>query len=151
MTRPMSKLEQRATHVVGKTLGGLHTRLYRMSGGRIGSHFVHGAPVMLLTTRGRKTGLSRTIPLLFLRDGEKLVAVASKAGYPSHPYWYLNLQAEPEVSVQIGSEARTMRAQTATAEQKARYWPRLCAIYPPYQHYQDRTDREIPVVIFRPV
>ena len=153
MTRPMSPIEQsalRALNVFSRTFGTVHTWLYQKTDGRIGSRFTGGAPVMLLTTRGRKSGLLRTSPLLYLRDGERIVVVASKAGSPSHPAWYLNLTADPEVQVQIGDEKRKMRADTATREQKSKYWPRLIAVYPPYQAYQARTDRDIPVVILRP-
>jgi deazaflavin-dependent oxidoreductase (nitroreductase family) len=146
----MSKLEQRATQMVGKTFGGMHVWLYRTSAGKLGGRF-SGAPVMLLTTRGRKSGEPRTTPLLYLRDGDKVVTVASKAGFPTHPAWYLNLQDHAEVEVQIGDERCKMRAETANAERRARYWQRLIALYPSYQSYQDRTEREIPVVVLRPV
>lgn len=150
MSRPMGSIELRALNVFSRTLGSVHAWLYQKTDGRIGSRFTGGAPVMLLTTCGRKSGLPRTSPLLYLRDGERIVTVASKGGSPSHPAWYLNLKAHPEVQVQIGDEKRTMRAETATREQKAKYWPRLIAVYPPYQAYQARTDRDIPVVILRP-
>jgi deazaflavin-dependent oxidoreductase (nitroreductase family) len=151
MSKPMSSIELRALSVLSKTFGSVHTWLYRKTDGRIGSRFTGGAPVMLLTTRGRKSGLPRTAPLLYLRDGERMVVVASAmGGAPGHPAWYLNLKADPEVQVQIGDEKRSMRAETATREQKAKYWPRLIAVYPPYQAYQARTDRDLPVVILRP-
>jgi F420H(2)-dependent quinone reductase len=150
MSKPMHLIEQRAVDVMTKTLGSLHAWLYQKTDGKIGSRFSGGAPVMLLTTRGRKTGLLRTTPLLYLRDGERLVTVASKGGHPNHPAWYLNLSSNPEVEIQIGDEKRTMRAETATREQKAKYWPRLIAVYPPYQAYQARTDRDIPVVVLTP-
>jgi deazaflavin-dependent oxidoreductase (nitroreductase family) len=150
MGKPMSKLEERAFRVVGPVFGGLHTWLYRVSDGNIGGRFAGGAPVLLLTTTGRRSGKPRTSPLLYVRDGEKLVVVASKGGAPTHPAWYLNLNANPEVEVQLGNERKKMRAETCTAEQKARYWQRLRAVYPGYQGYQDRTKRDIPVVILRP-
>ena len=151
MSKPMSTMEQRALSVFSKTLGSLHTWLYQKTDGKIGSRFTGGAPVMLLTTRGRKSGLPRTSPLLYLRDGERIVVVASKGGFPNHPAWYLNLKAHPEVEVQIGDLKQSMRADTATPAQKAKYWPRLIAVYPPYQEYQARTDRDIPVVVLRPI
>jgi deazaflavin-dependent oxidoreductase (nitroreductase family) len=150
MRRPIS-IEQRAIKVVARTLGSLHTWVYQKSDGRFGSQFTGGAPVMLLTTRGRKSGKPRTSPLLYMRDGERIITVASKGGAPNHPAWYLNLKDSPEVTVQIGNTQTAMRATTATPEQKAKYWPRLIAVYPPYQQYQARTDRDIPVVILRPV
>ena len=145
-----SPIEQRAFNVVSRTLGSLHTWVYRKSEGRIGSHFTGGAPVMLLTTRGRKSGKQRTSPLLYMRDGDRIITVASKGGSAKHPAWYLNLLQTPDVIVQIGNERISMRAGAATPEQKAKYWPRLIAVYPPYQSYQARTDRDIPVVILRP-
>jgi deazaflavin-dependent oxidoreductase (nitroreductase family) len=146
----MSSIELRALNVLSRTFGSVHVWLYQKTDGRIGSRFTGGAPVMLLTTRGRKSGLPRTSPLLYLRDGERMVTVASMGGSPNHPSWYLNLQADPDVQVQIGDEKRAMRAETATREQKAKYWQRLIAVYPPYQAYQARTDRDLPVVILRP-
>jgi F420H(2)-dependent quinone reductase len=145
-----SPIEQRALKVVTKTLGSLHAWVYQKSEGRIGSHFAGGAPVMLLTTLGRKSGKARTSPLLYMRDGDRIITVASKGGSSNHPAWYLNLQQTPEVTVQIGNERLSMRACTATTAQKAKYWPRLIAVYPPYQSYQARTDRDIPVVILKP-
>ena len=150
MSKPVSSIELRALNAISKTFGSVHAWLYQKTDGRIGSRFTGGAPVMLLTTRGRKSGLPRTSPLLYLRDGERMVVVASTGGLPNHPAWYLNLQADPEVQVQIGDEKRAMRAETATREQKAKYWQRLIAVYPPYQAYQARTDRDLPVVILRP-
>ncbi len=146
----MSRTQQRMMRVLAKLAGGFHVWLYRASDGRLGGSFPGGAPVLLLTTRGRKSGKPRTSPLLFVRDGDKLVVVASKGGAPSHPAWYLNLSANPEVEAQLGGERHKMLAQTASAEQKANYWPRLRAVYPGYRDYQDRTKRDIPVVILRP-
>jgi F420H(2)-dependent quinone reductase len=150
MSRPMSRLEQRAVRALTKTLGGMHAWLYKKSGGAMGGHVVGGAPIMLLTTIGRHSGRARTSPLIYLRDGEKFVIVASKGGFPTHPAWYLNLELHPEVEVQIGGQRQTMIAETASAEKKAIYWPRLRAVYPPYQDYQERTSRDIPVVVLRP-
>lgn len=151
MSRPMSWLEQRAVDALTKTVGGMHAWLYKKSGGAMGRHVVGGAPIMLLTTTGRHTGKQRTSPLIYLRDGEKFVIVAAKGGYPTHPAWYLNLSVHPEVEVQIGTERQKMIAQTVSAERKALYWPRLCAVYPPYQSCQARTERNIPVIVLRPL
>ncbi|UYP20904.1 nitroreductase family deazaflavin-dependent oxidoreductase [Rhodococcus sp. Z13] len=114
---------------------------------RVGSAFPWGIPVCLLTTTGRKTGRPRTAPLLFLEDGDKVVLVASQGGLPKHPLWFRNLQANPEVTVQIRSRVRTMRARVATDEERAVYWPRLTAMYPDFDNYQSWTDRVIPVVV----
>lgn len=126
---------------------------YRATGGRIGgkwrvgSAFPWGIPVCLLTTTGRKTGRPRTLPLLFLEDGERVVLVASQGGLPTHPLWFRNITANPEVTVQIRSRVRTMRARVATPEERAEYWPRLLALYPDFDKYQAWTDRTIPVVL----
>jgi F420H(2)-dependent quinone reductase len=127
-----------------------NTWVYRLSGGRIGGRFPRGAPVLLLTTIGRKSGQPRTAPLLYLEDGENLVIVASKGGMSQHPVWYLNLEANSDVEVEVGSERRRMRARRASDEEKAKLWPRLVAMYRDYDDYQARTDRNIPVVILAP-
>jgi deazaflavin-dependent oxidoreductase (nitroreductase family) len=123
---------------------------YRLSGGRLGGRFWGGAPVLLLTTVGRRSGAPRTAPLLYLPDGENLVVVASKGGMSHHPLWYKNLEANPRVEVEVGSERRTMVSRRATAAEKAALWPRLVAMYPEYESYQVRTERDIPVVILSP-
>jgi deazaflavin-dependent oxidoreductase (nitroreductase family) len=128
------------------SLSTFHTFLYRCSGGKLGGR-MFGAPVCLLTTTGRKSGQPRTLPLLYLRDGEKAVLVASKGGWPTHPLWYQNLLANPEVELQIGAQKHKMRAETASDAQRDVYWPQLTQMYKPYQSYQDSTDRKIPVVV----
>ena len=127
----------------------LHMFVYRVTGGRLGGRMV-GAPVLLLTTTGRKTGKQRTSPLLYLEDGENLVIVASNGGAPRHPTWWLNLRADPEASVEIGNRKLRVRAEEASPEEKERLWTRLVAMYGPYESYRRRTDRDIPVVILHP-
>ncbi len=100
--------------------------------------------------RDSKSGKPRTLPLLYLEDGDRVVLVASQGGMPRHPVWYLNLQANPDCEVQIGNTVRKMRARTASPEEKKELWPRLVAMYPSYDDYQKRTTREIPVVILEP-
>jgi deazaflavin-dependent oxidoreductase (nitroreductase family) len=124
---------------------------YRLTNGWLGGTFPGGAPVLLLTTIGRKTGQQRVAPLLYLEDGHDLVIVASKGGMSHHPLWYRNLQANPAVEVEIGSQKRPYRARTASREEKARLWPALVEMYASYDAYQDRTTRDIPVVILSPV
>jgi deazaflavin-dependent oxidoreductase (nitroreductase family) len=148
--RPFSAFEERLVDVGSKLMSRLNVWLWRVSGGRLGATFLYGAPVMLLTTTGRKTGQPRTTPLLYLRDGANLVVVASKGGSARHPAWYGNLLAEPAVEVEIGAERGRMRARAADPEERRRLWPRLAAMYPPYDGYQARTAREIPVVILEP-
>ena len=145
-----SPLQERLASPLIRALSAANTWVYRLSGGRIGGRFRGGAPVLLLTTVGRKSGQPRTAPLLYLEDGENLVIVASKGGMSHHPVWYLNLEANPDVKVQVGSERRRMRARRALDEEKAKLWPRLVAMYDDYDTYQGRTDRNIPVVILSP-
>jgi deazaflavin-dependent oxidoreductase (nitroreductase family) len=151
MSKPMSRLEQVAVQALVRTMGGVHAWIYRKSGGAMGGRVAGGAPIMLLTTTGRHSGKPRTTPLIYLRDGDKLIVVASKGGYPTHPAWYLNLKQNPQVEVQIGNERESMLAETATSDKKAQYWPRVRAVYPPYHDYQERTQRDIPVVVLRPL
>jgi deazaflavin-dependent oxidoreductase (nitroreductase family) len=127
-----------------------NTWAYRFSGGRLGGRFPGGAPVLLLTTVGRRSGRPRTAPLLYLSEGDDLVVVASKGGMSHHPLWYKNLEANPRVEVEIGTARRTMLARRATAAEKAALWPRLVTMYRDYDAYQARTERDIPVVILSP-
>jgi deazaflavin-dependent oxidoreductase (nitroreductase family) len=148
-TRPMPKGYQFVLESpLVKWKSRLDTLLYRASGGKLAGT-MQGAPVLLLTTRGRKSGQPRVTPLIFLEDGEQLAIVASKGGAAEHPLWYRNLQASPEVEVEQGSRRRRMIASTVDATERARLWPRLVGIYAPYADYQSWTDREIPVVVLR--
>ena len=106
---------------------------------------------LLLTTVGRKSGRVLTLPLIFGRSGADYVVVASKGGAPTHPAWYLNLQANPEVKVQVKAEKFTARAHTADAAERAALWPKMVEIYGPYAQYQTKTDRQIPVVLLKRV
>jgi deazaflavin-dependent oxidoreductase (nitroreductase family) len=132
-----------------RILGGLHTKLYGLSGGAVGGH-MGKAPVLLLTTTGRKTGKRRTNPLLYLEDGDDLVVVASKGGAPANPAWFLNLEADPDAVVQVKREQRRVRARRATPEERARLWPKVNEIWERYDSYQSKTTREIPLVILEP-
>lgn len=142
--------QERVANVVIRIMSALNVWVYRASGGRIGGRFLRGAPVLLLTTRGRKSGEPRVAPLLYLADGERVVIVASKGGMAKSPLWYGNLVAHPDCEVEIGPTRRAMRARTASAAEKAALWPRLVAMYRDYDDYQSRTDRDIPVVILEP-
>jgi proline iminopeptidase len=108
-------------------------------------------PTLLLTTVGRKSGTTLILPLIFGRSGPNYVVVASNGGAPAHPAWYLNLQAKPEVHVQVKADKFTALAHTADAEERAKLWPKMVEIYSPYAQYQTKTDRQIPVVILKPV
>ena len=129
--------------------GGLHNFLYRLSGGKIGGR-MGKAPVLLLTVRGRKTGKSRTTPLLYGRDGDNLVVIASVGGAPKHPAWYLNLQGQ-EAQVQVGRERRRVRARDAEGEERDRLWAQMVSVYSSYEAYQGKTERRIPVVVLESV
>jgi len=126
----------------------LHAAVYRATGGRIGGRMV-SSPVLLLVTTGRRTGEQRTTPLLYLQDGDDFAIVASNGGAPKHPFWWLNLQANPEAKVEIGGKKFRVRASEAVWEERRRLWERLVGMYPPYEDYQRRTDRTIPVVRLR--
>ncbi len=123
--------------------------IYRLSGGRIGGSFA-GTPVYLLITTGRKSGKERAQPLIFIEDGENLVAAASNFGHGHHPAWYLNLKADPNVAVEKRGERVPMVAEEAEGEERARLWARFVAVYAGYSVYETRTDRKIPVVVFKP-
>ncbi|TFV59947.1 nitroreductase family deazaflavin-dependent oxidoreductase [Mycobacterium sp. PS03-16] len=126
-----------------------NTLVYKVSGGRIGGSFGN-APVALLTTIGRKTGEPRVSPLIYLRDGDRVILVASRGGSDKHPMWYLNLRANPTVQIQIKDEVLTRTARLATDEERAGYWPQLTALYPSFADYRSWTDREIPIVVCEP-
>lgn len=102
--------------------------------------------MLLLTTKGRVTGEDHTVPLLYLRDGDRLVVVASYGGRPRHPAWYRNLLAEPSVRVQVDGSTMPMVARTASVEERSSWWPRIVEAYDDYSTYQSRTERQIPVV-----
>jgi len=126
-----------------------HIRRYVESDGADG-HDWRGVPTLLITTRGRASGLRRRSALIYGRDGDDYVLVASKGGAPNHPMWYLNLVAEPEVEIQVGAEILTATARTATGEERARLWATMTRIWPDYDEYQTRTARLIPVVVVSP-
>jgi len=123
-----------------------HVRQYVASDGRQG-HLRWGIPNLLITTRGRRTGKLRRTALVYGRDGDRYILVASNGGAPKHPLWYLNLVEHPDVTVQVGAESFAARARTATADEKATLWKVMVSILPAYQGYQDKAGREIPVVI----
>ena len=123
---------------------------YERTGGREGG-LLEGKPVVILTTRGRKTGRLRKSALMRVEHDGRYAVVASMGGAPKHPVWYLNLVADPKVTLQDGDQVFTMRARTATPEERRDWWPVATAAWPPYDGYQTKTDREIPLVLFDPV
>src|SRR5918992_1030808 len=142
-------LRRRVGHRAWHNFTRLHVLAYRASGGRIGRDF-RGAPVALVDHVGRKSGKRRTSPLIYGVDGDNIVIVASFGGARRDPVWWPNLKANPRTTVQIGPERREAVARQATPDEKARIWPRMVEIYPPYEDYQRRTERDIPVVLLEP-
>jgi deazaflavin-dependent oxidoreductase (nitroreductase family) len=128
----------------------IHTLVYRLSGGMVGHRAVGAPPTLLLEHVGAKSGTRRTAPLSYLQDGENLVLIASKGGHPRNPAWFHNLRAHPDVTVQVGSRRRSVHARVASPEERARLWPRVVAMFSGYEGYQQRTDREIPLVVLEP-
>ncbi|MET7865960.1 nitroreductase/quinone reductase family protein [Micromonospora taraxaci] len=123
-----------------------HIRRYVQTDGADGGTF-HGIPSLLLTTRGRRTGTLRRTALMYGRDGDNHLLVASNGGADKHPAWYLNLSADPTVGIQVDAERFAARARTATAEERVRLWPVMTKVFPTYARYQKGTEREIPLVI----
>jgi len=148
--RPWTPTEERLGTLAVRAMSAVNTWIFRASGGRLGSRFLRGAPVLLLTTTGAKSGIRRTTPLIYLADGPRVVLVASKGGMSHSPAWYHNLMANPECEVQIGARKTSMLARRAGTEDKTALWPKLVAIYRDYDDYQARTSRDIPVVILTP-
>jgi F420H(2)-dependent quinone reductase len=128
----------------------LHTVAYRLTGGLVGSRIPGLPPMLLLDHVGAKSGTKRTAPLVYLRDGEDMVIVASKGGSPRHPAWFHNLLANPVTTVQVGSNRLSVTARVATATERSRLWPKVVSLYRGYEQYQRRTGRQIPLVILEP-
>jgi len=130
-------------------IGEDHIRAYRDSGGEVG-YLWNGVPTLLLTVTGRRTGRELTSALIFGRDGDDYLVVASKGGWSDHPSWYLNLQANAAAKIQVRAEELGVVARTASATEKPRLWKIMTDIWPNYDVYQSRTDREIPIVVLTP-
>ena len=143
-------LDSPLTKVIIKWMSRGQTAHYKVSKGRVAGCFLEGAPVALVTTIGRKSGEPRVVPLLFLREGNRVVLVASQGGSDKHPLWYLNLKANPKVTVQIKDEVVNLTARDATEDERTEYWPKLTAFYKGFDDYQSWTDRVIPGVICDP-
>lgn len=133
-----------------RRLMGVHTHVYRLTNGVVGHHFPGAPPMLLLDHVGAKSGTKRTTPLVYVDDAPDVVLVASKGGHPRNPAWYHNLLANPDTTVQIGAARRAVRARVATPEERERLWPKAVATYSGYSGYQERTAREIPLVILEP-
>jgi deazaflavin-dependent oxidoreductase (nitroreductase family) len=154
-TKPEGLDGELARRVI-KGMASANVALYKLTRGRIGGTWRIGAgwknpvPICLVEHRGRRTGKLRTTPLVYLRDRDRVVVAASQAGRPQHPLWFRNLEADPDVTVQIRGDRMPMRARTAVGAERAELWPRLVALYGDYASYQSWTEREIPVVVLEP-
>jgi F420H(2)-dependent quinone reductase len=135
--------------VLRRAMGG-HTAVYRATNGMIGHKVPFGPPMLLLDHVGAKSGTKRTSPLVYVKDGDDVVIVASKGGNPKHPAWYHNLRAHPDTTIQVGSKRRAVHARVASAEEHKRLWPMAVEVYGGYAGYQERTERKIPLVILEP-
>lgn len=131
-----------------KLLSRLHTAVLRGSRGRLGTRLVNN-DMFLLTTTGRTTGQEHTVPLLYLADGDDLIVIASYGGRPDDPDWYRNLMSNSNATARVGSEQRTVRAETLSSDERSAWWPTIVAAYSDYATYQAQTERLIPVVRLR--
>ena len=147
---PFTPAQERIGRFAIKLINHANTWIYRLTNGAVGGRFLRGAPVCLLTVKGRKSGLPRTVALLYLEDGRDVIVVASLGGMSRNPLWYDNLMANPDVEVRIGGAMRAMRAERVSDEDKAALWPRLVAMYRDFDDYQGRTTRNIPVIRLSP-
>jgi deazaflavin-dependent oxidoreductase (nitroreductase family) len=126
-----------------------HVDRYVATGGEEG-HDWQGAKTLILTTTGRRSGEQRPTPLIYGRHGDDYLIVASRGGAPEHPAWYLNLQANPDVEIQVKADRLPVHARTASAAERAELWPIMAREWPDYDRYQTRTEREIPIVVLEP-
>ncbi len=144
-SRVSSGLGERGLRVVGK----LNVPLYRLSGGRLFGR-IGRAPVLLLTTTGRRSGQPRTAPVVYLRDGERLVVIGSNAGNRHEPAWSLNLRANPDAEIEVGGSRRLVRARVTQGDERADLWRRMNAQFAGFEDYEERTDRDIAVFVLEP-
>jgi deazaflavin-dependent oxidoreductase (nitroreductase family) len=134
----------------GVLYGQEHIDRYRATGGEEGHEWMPGVYALLLTTRGRTSGKPHTAPLIYQEDGEEYVIVASKGGHPDHPDWYLNLQADAQVEIQVGPDVMQATARTVEGEDRTRLWQLMTEVWPQYDEYAQKTERDIPVVVLTP-
>ena len=130
-------------------VGDEHVRRYRETDGEVG-HIWNGVPTLVLTTTGRKSGEQRSSAMIYGKDGDSYVVIASQGGLPTHPNWYHNLAADPHVHVQAGGTKTAAVARTAQGAERDRLWALMTGIWPNFDTYQTRTDRVIPVVVLEP-
>ena len=127
-----------------------HVEKYVETDGEVGHEWQDGVYTLLLTTTGRTSGNEVTTPLIYGRDGSDYVIIASKGGADDHPDWYLNLEAHPEVTIQVRDQVMQATAERASQSDKGRIWPMMADIWPDYDNYKEKTTRDIPVVLVHP-
>ncbi|HEX5761775.1 MAG TPA: nitroreductase family deazaflavin-dependent oxidoreductase [Solirubrobacterales bacterium] len=147
------KFYSRASQLMGaaglRVTGKLNVPLYRLSGGRVGGR-IADAPVLLLTTTGRKSGEQRTVPVVYLRDGERISVIGSNAGHSRTPAWSLNLQANPEAEIELGRRSWQVRARLAEGAERVELWRKHVEQYSGFDEYEARTDRDIALFVLEP-
>jgi F420H(2)-dependent quinone reductase len=143
------RVADRAWPVLGRLMR-VHTFLYRVTGGRVGGRLPGLPPMLLLDHVGANSGKRRTVPLVYMPDGEELVVVAAKGGHPHNPAWVHNLRAFPDTEVQVGSGRTKVRAREAIGDERQRLWSRAVDYNPLWGSYQRRTDRTVPLIILQP-
>jgi salicylate hydroxylase len=148
--RKLDRGSSQPPKTIARIFTGMHVSLYRLSGGKIGGS-MRKASVLLLNTTGRKTGKLRTTPVMYLRDADRYIIVASDSGAQKHPVWWLNLRSTPQAKIEIGGKMLNVVATQADPEERHRLWLLLAAMYSGYEQYQQKTTRELPVVILTPV
>lgn len=131
-------------------LGEEHVEKYRNTRGEVGHEWQPGVYTLLLTTIGRRSGNPYTTPLIYRQDGSQYVVIASKGGADTHPDWYHNLEANAEVEIQVGSEVMPATAQTVSGDDRRSLWDKMAEVWPEYDEYASKTDRELPVVVLTP-
>ncbi len=146
---PMSDEEFRKMRTFIKPFSRLNVFMYRLSGGRLMGKF-QGRPVMLVTITGAKSAKQRTIPLMYVPYGDGVIMVGSLGGAPKSPVWVKSLQKNPDITVRYRDQSMQLRARQVDDAEKAKVWPVCCEHYPPYEDYQQRTDRNIPVFVCEP-
>jgi deazaflavin-dependent oxidoreductase (nitroreductase family) len=136
---------QARVHLILRIVTAANVLVFKASKGRLWKKFIGGFPICIVETKGRKTGKTRDIALIHLPIGDDVLLVASQGGMERHPVWYHNVMAEPNVRVTVGGTTTPMRARLVDPEEKASLWPHLLSLYPDFDQYQARTDRDIPV------
>lgn len=142
-------LADRSWPLLRRLMGG-HALIYRATRGLVGHRVPFAPPMLLLDHVGAKSGKKRTSPLVYVKDDDHLVLVASKGGFPKNPAWFHNLVANPDTTVQVGARRLAVRARVARPEERGRLWAKAVERYAPYEDYQRRTEREIPLVVLEP-